>query len=176
MTHTLTHQIEHLEELLETAQNPKILWEEMQILGGQAFDLQDKIMLALDRAEETETDIAAVQQLFETREYVWDLMNQIALLEAHLKEKTFPNGQGEKKAACSCHEHKDGKKHSCHCAHEHKGEACCSTQTGRKSVLVKAKKRPAKRRADKKRRQEKNCQETNSPKRIIHERATRNFF
>ena len=151
MTHTLTHQIEHLEELLETAQNPKILWEEMQILGGQAFDLQDKIMLALDRAEETETDIAAVQQLFETREYVWDLMNQIALLEAHLKEKTFPNGQGEKKAACSCHEHKDGKKHSCHCAHnhkeaschcahEHKGEACCSTQTGRKKCTCQSKK------------------------------------
>ena len=79
--------VEALNHLNEQAHNPKILWEEMQILGNQAFDLQDKIMLALDKAEETEVDISAVQQLFETREYVWDLMNQIALLEAHLKQR-----------------------------------------------------------------------------------------
>lgn len=161
MTHTLTHQIEHLEELLETAQNPKILWEEMQILGNQAFDLQDKIMLALDKAEETETDIAAVQQLFETREYVWDLMNQIALSEARLKEKTFPNGKGEKKTTCSCHGQKEGKKHSCCCSHEHKeencccthkhkGEACCSAKTGRKKCSCQNKKSAEKKTAPRK--------------------------
>jgi len=150
MTHTLTNQINHLEELLKTAKNPKILWEEMQILGNQAFDLQDKIMLALDKAEETEVDISAVQQLFETREYVWDLMNQIALLEAHLKEKTFSNDKGEKKISCSCHGQKEEEKHSCCCSHGHKDKTCCSRKTGRKKCSCQNKKSAEKKCAPKK--------------------------
>ena len=141
MIHTLTHQIKHLEKLLETDQNPKIIWEEMQNLGNQAFDLQDQIMLALDQAEETETDIQSVQQLFEAREYVWDLMNQIALLEAHLKDKTFPNGKGEKEHTC-CHHNAEKKKgDACHCNHTHKeGHTCSSHSENKQGCCCKRKK------------------------------------
>ncbi len=140
MTQSLKKQLTHLNKLLETSQNPKIVWEEMQILAANAFDLQDQIMAELDTAEQSETDIAAVQQLFETREYVWDIMNQIALAEAHLKEKTFPNGKGEKahqsaaktqKGCCCGHHHTHEQTGGC--AHHHTEKECCCSSKGTKS-------------------------------------------
>lgn len=155
MTKNLEKQLSHLAQLLQDAQNPKIVWEEMQILGEHAFDLQDEIMDNLDAAEEKETDITTVQQLFETREYVWDMMNQIALLEAQLKEKTFPDGKGEteynktaqkqKKQGCCCGHHQgthccshQDESHECHCAHEHGDKKCCSGKGKKTSCAQKS--------------------------------------
>ena len=39
----LAHHLHHLEEMLELASDPKLLWEEMQILGKKAFNLQEKM-------------------------------------------------------------------------------------------------------------------------------------
>ena len=44
----LADHIHQLKLLLKTAKDPKLLWEEMQILGKKAFNLQVKIEEELD--------------------------------------------------------------------------------------------------------------------------------
>ena len=48
----LAHHLHHLEEMLELANDPKLLWEEMQILGKKAFTLQEKMEQELNELEE----------------------------------------------------------------------------------------------------------------------------
>ncbi len=127
MTHSIEEQIHHLEHLLETAQNPKILWEEMQLVSQRAFDLQDQIMEQLDKAEKEEENIARVQALFQAREIVWDMMASLAVLETNLKEKTFKNQSHSKQTEntnkkCHCAHHKS--EQACHSA-QHHSESCC---------------------------------------------------
>lgn len=136
MAPDISHLIEHLEQLLKDAENPKILWEEMQLISKKAFELQEEILSILDARENTETDVARLQAVFDKREQVWDIMNRLAVLELTLKEKTFKKGGKIKKTgsqnhseqkACSCtHAH-------CHCQQEedthtppeHKHCCCC---------------------------------------------------
>ena len=108
----LAHHLHHLEEMLELANDPKLLWEEMQILGKKAFTLQEKMEQELNELEEELKEVSAIQTIFETREKMWDIMNQLASAELKLKEKTLTKSTkkcGQKKAEhkCCCHEHED---------------------------------------------------------------------
>ena len=115
----LAHLMHHLEEMLELAQNPKLLWEEMQILGKKAFTLQEEMEELLNTLEEETKEISAIQTIFETREKMWDLMNQLADAELKLKEKTLTKSKKKEEHKCCCtHEHKNGcchKDHKCTC-------------------------------------------------------------
>ena len=113
----LAHQLHHLEELLELANDPKLLWEEMQILGKKAFTLQEKMENLLNDLEEETKEISAIQTIFETREKMWDMMNQLAVAELKLKEKTLT------KSPQKCCQKKNGEKGCC-CGHKHKTEPC----------------------------------------------------
>ena len=122
----LAHHLHHLEEMLELANDPKLLWEEMQILGKKAFTLQEKIENELNELENELREVAAVQTIFETREKMWDIMNQLAIAELKLKEKTLT-----KTTKKCCHEKEE---HKCCCHHEN-GKRCCDKKekcTGKK--------------------------------------------
>ena len=112
----LAHQLHHLEEMLEIANDPKILWEEMQILGKKAFVLQEKMEMLLNELESELKEVSAIQTLFETREKMWDIMNQLATAELKLKEKTLKKSPSSK----CCH----GKHERC-CHHKHNDKECC---------------------------------------------------
>ena len=122
----LAHHLHHLEEMLELANDPKLLWEEMQILGKKAFTLQEKMEAELNELEEELKEVSAIQTIFETREKMWDIMNQLAVAELKLKEKTLT--KSDKKC---CHEKAE---HTC-CCHEHEDK--CSCKKGKKSCKKK---------------------------------------
>ena len=111
----VAHHLHHLEEMLELANDPKLLWEEMQILGKKAFTLQEKMETELNELEEKLKEVSAIQTIFEIREKMWDIMNQLAVAELKLKEKTLT------KTSHKCH-HKE--EHKCCCHHE-SNEECC---------------------------------------------------
>lgn len=119
----LAHHLHHLEELLEVAENPKLLWEEMQILGKKAFDLQEKIEAEINELEKELKEVSAIQTVFETREKMWDIMSQLAMAELKLKEKTLT--KTTKKCCCHKEEHHEG----CCC---HQGEHKCCSEKGKK--------------------------------------------
>ena len=106
----LAHHLHHLEEMLKLANDPKLLWEEMQILGKKAFTLQEKMEEELNELENELKEVSAIQTIFETREKMWDVMNQLAIAELKLKEKTLT--KSPKKCCCKKEEHK------CCCHHE----------------------------------------------------------
>ena len=122
----LAHHLHHLEEMLEIANDPKLLWEEMQILGKKAFTLQEKMEQELNELEEELKEVSAVQTIFETREKMWDIMNQLAVAELKLKEKTL-----RKPAKKCCHTKEE---HKC-CCHEHGDK--CSCKKGKQSCKKK---------------------------------------
>ena len=110
----LAHQLHHLQELADLANDPKLLWEEMQILGQKAFALQDKMEILLNTLEKETNEVSAIQTLFETREKMWDIMNQLAQTELKIKEKTHKKTETspkhckckkEKSSTCCCHNH-----------------------------------------------------------------------
>lgn len=121
-----------LNNLLETAQNPKILLEEMQILSDKAFILQDELNVLLDKAEQAETDISELQQIFATREVVWDAITGIAKREMEVKEKSFKNHATKPQddlvktthSHCSCSHHAEKEHHCCH-NHTEEHHCCC---------------------------------------------------
>ncbi len=124
-----SEKLARLNQLAQTAQNPKILIEEMRLVSGEAFQLQEDLMAELDKEEAVETDIETVQILFETRELVWDTINQIALREKEVKEHTqsrtaFEKHKKEQKKhlhdECGCNHHQA---HECCGGHEH--HTCC---------------------------------------------------
>ncbi len=127
-----SEKLSRLNQLAKTAQNPKILIEEMRIVSNEAFQIQEKLMQELDEAEAIETNIEAVQELFEVRELVWDTINQIALREKDVKEHTqsreaFEKHQKEQKKhaheSCCCGHHHEEDTHEC-CGHHH-NQTCC---------------------------------------------------
>ncbi|MBO7243961.1 MAG: hypothetical protein J6V53_01595 [Alphaproteobacteria bacterium] len=111
--------IEALNKLNDQAHNPKILWEEMKLVSDKAFKLQEEILELIQNAEEKETDISVLQQLFATREIVWDLIDAIAEQELFIKETTHTPqkkkccNKKKKEEACEC----DDK--NCCCKHKH---------------------------------------------------------
>lgn len=119
--------IETLNHLNEQAHNPKILWEEMKIVSDKSFKLQEEILELIQKAEETETDIAVLQQLFSTREIVWDLIDDIAAQELFIKEKTHTpqkkkccRKKNEEKCSCEKDDnHTCETEKKCCCKHNH---------------------------------------------------------
>lgn len=122
MSNQLNQYILKLSKLSEDSKNPKLLWEEMQILSKKAFDLQEKIMSELDKIEQTETDVTKIQAAFAAREDIWDIMAQIAERELALKEKTYRKETPEERAK----RHQDVLSHSetCTCDHHHGDYNC----------------------------------------------------
>lgn len=108
MQQIIEEKLYQLNKLNETAHNKKILLEEMRIVSQKAFDLQEEIMSLLDAAELTERDVEAMRELFDTREVVWNTMNEIALRELEIKEKSY-----HKQSSC-CHSNKATG--NCHCS------------------------------------------------------------
>ena len=113
----LAHHIHDLKMMVKVANDPKLLWEEMQILGKKAFTLQEKIEELLTELESETKEVSAVQTLFETREKMWDIMNQLADAELKLKERTLK--KTSKKSAPLNKEHQ-----CCCCSHEHEDKCC----------------------------------------------------
>lgn len=113
----IKNKLTQLNHLLESAQNPKILLEEIQLVSEHAFSLQDELMTFLEEAENNEQDIQELQNIFTTREVVWDAVAQIAKREIAIKEKTYKKGISTTKSKSSihnkgnCHHHKV---HTCH--------------------------------------------------------------
>ncbi len=127
----LAHHIHNLKMMVKVANNPKLLWEEMQILGQKAFKLQDKMEKLLDELEAQASEITAIQMLSDTREMMWDLMNQLATKELELKTKPHPKSALHNLHCCCC-EHTSQE----HCCSEHtKSEGCqkkCATKRSKK--------------------------------------------
>lgn len=137
MSNKLNQYILKLSTLLEDSKNPKILWEEMQILSKKAFDLQEKIMADLEQIEQNESDVTKIQSAFAARESIWDIMAQISKQELAIKEKTYhKETPAERKKrhkevlenleTCSCTHHHSNCHHSgneCDCSHG--GHKCC---------------------------------------------------
>ncbi len=133
----IEQKLNHLDQLSHTAQNPKIVLEEIRLVSAEAFQLQDELMSALDEAETTETDIETVQMLFATREAIWDTINQIALREKEIKEshasrEAFQKHRAEAKkqeahykGECSCKSECGCEHMSAHHEHEHNHHCCC---------------------------------------------------
>lgn len=118
MISEITKKVEALNKLKETAHNPKILIEEMRLVADKAFQLQEDILSLIHQAEEQEENIATIQSLFETREMVWDMMDDITSRELEIKEKTHQKGACKHQKE-TCNHQKDGccctsKEHDCH--------------------------------------------------------------
>ena len=137
MQQIIEEKLYQLNQLNETAHNKKILLEEMRIVSEKAFDLQEEIMSLLDAAELTERDVEAMRELFDTREAVWNTMNEIALRELEVKEKSYQKQTGccrTDSAIKKCHcSDKETNKDVCHCStdctcdnncHCHDGARC----------------------------------------------------
>ncbi len=132
MEQNIDQKLTRLAHLTETAENPKILLEEIRLVSAEAFQLQDDLMALLDEAEKVETDIETVQALFETRENIWDAINKIALREKEIKEshasrEAFKKHQAQEKGKkptsdCHCKHHDDTEVHTHECCCGHHGE------------------------------------------------------
>lgn len=120
MNTIIEEKLSRLAELAETAQNKKILIEEMRLVSAKVFELQDELMSLLDAQELVEKEFDAVQELFDIREAVWDIVNKIALRELDIKEKTLSKETYQSMKA-------EAKEHHCCCGgHAHDGECCGS--------------------------------------------------
>lgn len=141
MKSEMEQKLDYLNKLLKTAQNPKILLEEMRLVSEKAFDLQDELMQILNKIEETETNINTIQNAFSTRETVWDLVNKIALREkelidshssrsafkAHQKERSKSQKENASSNECVCNHNGTDKscEHDADCScHSHQCSCC----------------------------------------------------
>lgn len=123
MINEITKKLNSLNKLKETAHNSKILWEEMKIVSEKSFKLQEEILELINKAEETEENITALQTLFETRELVWDIINDITTQEMVLKEATHTKAtKKECKSSCKgkCATKRRTQQHKCDCQ-----SGCC---------------------------------------------------
>lgn len=137
----IKNKITQLNHLLESAQKPKISWEEMQLISENAFTLQDELMALLDKAEKIEQNIPELQTIFATREVVWDAIAQIAKQEMSVKDKIFKTkkttasqsrGTVSSQGICCCHQHT----HTC-CGNTHQEEShpcCCQGEESTKKA------------------------------------------
>ena len=108
--------------LSKSAAEAKVLPQEMQIIQEKAFKVQEDMMELLQHEEETTNDIREIQNIFQIREDVWDIMNTLAVREAEVKAKFGIKGESPKAEHTCCHHH-DGEK--CCCGHHHNDEECC---------------------------------------------------
>jgi len=120
MDRTLQDLTRQLLALSKSAAEEKVLPQEMQIIQQKAFEVQEEMMRLLQQQEKATKDIHEVQNIFQIREDVWDIMNTLAIREAEVKAKFGIKGESPKaEHKCGCHHHKE----ECCCGHHH-GEHC----------------------------------------------------
>lgn len=106
--------------LSECADTPQILYEEIQVIQDKAFKAQDEIMELLEQMENDTKDISTLQNIFQIRENVWDIMSKLAAREQQIKKTKNKKAAGSNKQKCHCgchHEHDT-------CCCQHKDEPC----------------------------------------------------
>ena len=113
MEKTLQDLTRQLLALSKSAAEEKVLPQEMQLIQEKAFKVQEEMMQLLQQQEETTQDIREVQNIFQIREDVWDVMNNLAIREAQVKAKFGIKGESPN-AECTCG-----------CKHHHESECCC---------------------------------------------------
>ncbi|MBQ4472185.1 MAG: hypothetical protein II942_02955 [Alphaproteobacteria bacterium] len=126
MDRTLQDLTRQLLALSSSAAEEKVLPQEMQIIQQKAFDVQEKMMQLLDDQEKKTKDIKTIQDIYQIREDVWDIMNTLAVREAEVKAKFGIKGESPKaKHTCCHHHHHEGE---CCCGHHH-DEKCCKKES-----------------------------------------------
>ena len=130
MEKTLQDLTRQLLALAQSAADERVLPQEMVLIQEKAFEVQEKMMAELEQAEEKANDIRSVQNIFQIREDVWDIMNNLAIREAEVKAK-FGLKEEVKPAKhhCCCGHHHE-EKHECCCGHHHEDEheCCCKNK------------------------------------------------
>lgn len=122
MSKTLQDLTRQLLSLSKSAAEEKVLPQEMRLIQEKAFQLQEEMMALLQQQEDTTNDIREVQNIFQIREDVWDIMNNLAIREAEVKAKFGMKGESPKAKHACCHHHKKGEK--CCCGHHHDEKNC----------------------------------------------------
>ncbi|MBP5344064.1 MAG: hypothetical protein J6Y85_03220 [Alphaproteobacteria bacterium] len=105
--------------LSDCAENPTLLFEEMQKIQEKAFKVQDELMQLLEEMENDTTDITQLQNIFQIRENVWDIMSKLADKEQEIKATKNKKAPAEKKEKCHCG-----------CQHVHHEGCCCHKEKG----------------------------------------------
>ena len=93
----------------------------MKLVQEKAFAVQEEMMQLLEQQEQATNDIKTIQDIYQIREDVWDIMNTLAIRETEIKAKFGIKGESPKAEHTCCHHHDD---HECCCDHHHKGECC----------------------------------------------------
>ena len=126
MDKTLQDLTRQLLALSKSAAEEKVLPQEMQLIQEKAFKVQEEMMELLQQQEETTNDIREIQNIFQIREDVWDIMNTLAIRETEVKAKFGIKGESPKaEHTCCHHHHHDGE---CCCGHHHEGKKCCKKE------------------------------------------------
>ena len=126
MEKTLQDLTRQLLALSKSAAEDKVLPQEMQLIQEKAFKVQEEMMELLTEQEATTSDIREVQNIFQIREDVWDIMNNLAIREAEVKAKFGIKGESPKaEHTCCHHHHHDGE---CCCGHHHEEKTCCKKE------------------------------------------------
>ena len=126
MDKTLQDLTRQLLALSKSAAEEKVLPQEMQLIQEKAFKVQEEMMELLQQQEETTNDIREIQNIFQIREDVWDIMNTLAIRETEIKAKFGIKGESPKaEHTCCHHHHHDGE---CCCGHHHEGKKCCKKE------------------------------------------------
>ncbi len=120
MDKTLQDLTRQLLALSKSAAEEKVLPQEMQLIQEKAFATQEKMMQLLAQQEADTNDIRSIQNIFQIREDVWDIMNNLAIREAEVKEKFGIKGDNPKPEHICCHPHHE---HCC-CEHTHHQKKC----------------------------------------------------
>ncbi len=113
MEKTLQDLTKQLLALSKSAADEKVLPQEMLIIQQKAFEVQEQMMDILSQKEEASSDVREIQNIYQIREDVWDIMASLAVREAEVKAKFGLKGEAPKA------------EHTCCCGHHHKDDACC---------------------------------------------------
>ena len=124
MEKTLQDLTRQLLALSKSAAEEKVLPQEIRLIQEKAFAVQEQMMELLQKQEETANDVREVQNIFQIREDVWDIMNTLAIREAEIKAKFGIKGEAPKAEHSCCHHHHDDE---CCCEHHHE-KGCCHTK------------------------------------------------
>ena len=125
MNKTLQDLTRQLLALSKSASEDKVLPQEMRLIQEKAFSVQEEMMDLLQQQEDSTNDIREVQNIFQIREDVWDIMNNLALREAEVKAKFGIKGESPETEHSCCHHHE---KSECCCGHNHKGKCTCKKE------------------------------------------------
>ena len=122
MEKTIQDLTRQLLALSRSAAEDKVLPQEMQLIQEKAFKVQEEMMQLLQKQEETTSDIHEIQNIFQIREDVWDIMNNLAIRETEVKAKFGIKAESPKaEHSCCCHHHHD---QECCCEHHHDKKCC----------------------------------------------------